>query len=167
MTLPDSTVCGCKDRPRSEITWSQYDDEMQQGVEFVVGYNCEASGPKSHGVHGMEIRWYLRGPKGCSQFAISTYWTPGELRPGHGLSPNGQGTWRQYPNGIDVGYHAHVPQYPDQWGQDECSLLGGPCFYDGSGLQADDLVKRFVAEGEPAIWSELLEVYNRIEDRDV
>lgn len=161
---PTNSACSCKDRPRSEITWTMHDDELQQGIQFTVGYNCEARGPRSHGVHGMEITWYLRGPKGAAQFRMGTRWTPGKLALGHGISPSGVVRLEDtYPSGYDVGYHAYVAQYPEQSPMDDCHLLGQPCYYDGSGLQADDLVKRFIEQGEPAIWAELRAVYERIE----
>lgn len=147
------------------------DDGMEESVQFVRGYNCEARGPRSHGVHGMEIWWYLRGPLGGAQFRLSTDWIPGQLSPGHGLSPDGTcgcmhrslvtGRLEQYwPSGADVGYHARVPQWEEQEPiHDDCPVIGGVCYYDGSGMRAHHLAREFVELGEHVIWAELEKVY--------
>ena len=41
-----------------------------------------------------------------------------------------------------------------------CSYLNGrDCFYDGSGLRADAVLKDFIADGERAVWHHLIEEY--------
>jgi hypothetical protein len=135
-------------------------------VQFTPGYNCADRGMRGHGVHGMEIRWLLRGPAGAAQFLLYSDWIPGQLSPGHGLMPDGSYSWQSvrgdplYPMGADVGYHARRPQFDGQDPMsDECIVLGGPCYYDGSGMRADKLTKVFVQFGEQAVWDELESVY--------
>lgn len=38
-------------------------------------------------------------------------------------------------------------------------LDNSPCFYDGSGLRAQEVFKIFVKEGEEALWEELEDAY--------
>lgn len=120
--------------------------DSERAVLFQPGYRTDR---KSFGRHGMEVTWLLRGPKGVIQFCIFTGWDPGlTLR---------QDTVNA-PSGADLGYHAHVPQYEGQTPmQEDCDYLGGTCFYDGSGLMADDLLRRFLIEGERVVWQTLAE----------
>jgi hypothetical protein len=109
----------------------------------------------------MEVRWFLRGPAGAVWLRMGTDWLPGERYPGHGLSPDGTYTlWNLYPDGFGLGYHAHVPQYEGQEPETgHCDVIGGTCYCDVHLSGADEPVKRFVAEGEQAIWDALESAY--------
>lgn len=165
------TASSCHQRPQpGPITWARLDDGFEQAVQFIPGYNCPEPGGRGHGVHGMKIRWYLRGPNGAAQFLLFSNWIPGELRPGHGLPPSGSpvsehvDSLLRFPMGADVGYHARVRQYDDQeLMSGTCHVIDGPCYYDGSGLAGYELGKRFIVDGEPAIWQALRDWYGRIE----
>lgn len=161
-----SATCHCADRPRPELVWHTREDGFQRAMQFGVGYNCDARGPRSHGVHGMELRFYLLGPRGATQFVMSTDWVPGKLSPGHGLPPLGSAlsdrARRLYPMGMDLGYHAYKPQYDGQLKMPDCHLLDGDCFYDGSGLNADRVMNRFIEGGEPVIWQELIAYHEEL-----
>lgn len=119
--------------------------DAERAVLFQPGYLTDR---KSYGRHSMEITWLLRGPKGVTQFKMFTGWDPGTTRQ----------DMVHAPMGADLGYHALVPQYEGQ-GQMDCDYLPGhaACFYDGSGLAADDLLGQFLAEGEQVIWRKLAE----------
>jgi hypothetical protein len=138
----------------AEFEWFPRPDGLERAVVFQPGYN----GTGVHGVHGMEITWLLRGPKGGVQFKLFTDWIPGKRSPGHGLSPDGSyDSWDLFPMGVDLGYHARVPQYEGQevYGRDDCEVTGGRCYYDGSGMAAERLAKEFIVQGEPVIWAAL------------
>jgi hypothetical protein len=154
--MTPSRECDCGAGPKARRVWRTRDDGLQEAVEFVVGYKCTLKGPRSHGQHGMEIRWYLRGPKGVAQFVMYTDWPPSSQ------SPRLDGR-RSFPMAADLGYHALSPQYDGHIGRDDCHLIDGECFYDGSGLQAKRLMERFFAEGEDAIWTMLQWTYEQIE----
>jgi hypothetical protein len=163
----EKTMVNCHTRGQARIRWTQREDGLRESVQFQPGYNCPVAGGNGHGVHGMEITWLLRGPAGAVQLVFGTDWTPGELYPGHGISPDGTrgwkrastGLWSTDPSGRGIGVHALVPQYQDHESA-ECGLLGGaPCFYDEGSSAADPLVPRFLAEGESVIWAELEERY--------
>jgi hypothetical protein len=152
-----------------EPEWFPRPDGTERAVLFQPGYNDDRTGPHSCGVHGMEITWYLRGPRGAVQFKTYTSWTPGVLRPGHGRMPVGYPPREadQYPNGADLGYHARVPQYDEQEAAyDDCPIIGGPCYYDGSGLAAQRLAEQFTEHGESVIWAKLEENYAQLEVPD-
>ena len=108
--------------------------------------------PRDYGIHGVELRFVLMGPRGATQFVLYTNWMLPNLRYGHKQIPG----FLAEPLPADVGYHALAPQYEGQKANGPCEFLGGEtCYYDGSGLAAQGLFDRFVVEGEEAIWREL------------
>lgn len=158
------------------IEWFPHPDGLERATVFQPGFNSKPTVDprKDYGVSGMEITWYLRGPKGAIQFQLYTDWTPGRVYPGHGLMPDLScghyrksldGEWESmYPMGAELGYHARNPQFPDQGPlTDECRILGGTCYYDGSVMAAHDLAKRFVVHGEPVIWAVLEDRYRELD----
>lgn len=139
-------------------TWIDAGDGFERAIVFEPGFKDPTSGPRSYGSHGMEMRFMLRGPNGVTQFVMSTGWVPGVK----GVSP---ALADYYPTGSDLGRHAHVPQYEGEdegMGAGDCAYLGGKCWYDGSGLQADPVVVAFIREGEPAVWRALREYHDRL-----
>jgi hypothetical protein len=109
---------------------------------------------KNYGISSVRIRMVLKGPKGATQFVLSTGWTLPHL-------PNGE------PMGMDVGYHSPKPMYDGQTVMDDnCDILGGPCYYDGSTLQADDMFLLLVRSGSEYVWNELERRYRDFFDRD-
>ena len=160
-----ATGSTCHERGETRVRWRKREDGLEECVQFVPGYNCPVEGGSGHGVHGMEVRWFLRGPAGAVWLAMSTDFMPGERSPGRGLSPNGRYEhWDLYPGGFGLGYHAHVPQYE---GQDpelgDCHVIDAPCYCDVHLSGADEPVRRFVAEGEQAIWDALEAAYARLQ----
>lgn len=152
-----------------ETRWCARPDGLEEAVVFIPGYNCTDRSMRGHGVHGMEIRWYLRGPAGATQFVMYTDWIPGTRSPGHGLQPDGSYSWANsrglpmWPFGIDVGYHARAPRYADQSPREGCEVLdGATCYYDGSGIRGYELAPKFIDEGEQVIWRELEAWYRRL-----
>lgn len=152
--------------------------EFERRVIFEPGYNyLHETGPNRRGQHGMNIRFLLVGAEGATQFLMNTGWTPlGEVdkdaahrEPCH-IAPDGM---RRYtagfgsfygmvsaPSGADLGYHWRTPQYEDQASMGACEYLGGAeCYYDGSGMQADEALKDFISEGEPGVWRWLEQRY--------
>jgi hypothetical protein len=142
-----------------EITLAFYpaEDGLERAVVFEPGYICTTSGPHGHGRHGMNIRWILRGPKGAITFLVFTGWLPG--REEMGLDAGAHS-----PMAADLGYYARVSQYEGNFAREDCECTGGTCYYDGSGMAASDLFKRFTTEGEAAIWAALASRYDSLSD---
>lgn len=153
----------CHERGETRIRWTPRPDGLEESVQFTPGYNCRRTDMQGHGVHGMEITWLLRGPIGAVQLIFGTDWTPGELFPGHGISPDGtrgrqratDGPWGTDPNGRGIGVHSRIPQYEGHDDRGECCVINGICYYNEGLSQADPLVPLFLAKGEQAIWDEL------------
>lgn len=99
---------------------------------------------KDYGVHGVEIRMVLRGPLGATQFVLFTGWMLPETLDWWAS----RGIETDYkPTPADRGYHWSTAQYEGQEACD-CDLLpGGKCYYDGSGLNANETYQALVAKG--------------------
>lgn len=134
-------------------------------VKFEPGYNyLHETGPQRRGQHGMQMRFVLVGPHGATQFLMSTGWTPLGIvdnEPGYGQVCHIDHQVPLYggfdvvnpPTGFDLGYHWRTPLYEGQTDMGGCTYLGGdPCFYDGSGLAAENVLREFIKEGERAVW---------------
>lgn len=137
--------------------WYPRPDGTERAVVFAPGYLDTRTGPHTFGKHGMEIRWLLRGPRGAAQFMIYTDWVPGQ-------EGGDSRTAALFPIAVDLGYHALVPQYEGQedYGRQDCDILGGQCYYDGSGMAAERVLPVFIREGESAIWAALEARYEDI-----
>lgn len=112
---------------------------------------------KNYGIHGAEMAWYLKGPEGAIQFVIYTNWHLPHVR------AEGEGRWEPFmwqPEAADIGYHSPVPRYEGQKPvESECKLLGGPCYYDGSSLNAEPILETLIRDGDEAVWEEMARYY--------
>jgi hypothetical protein len=142
--------------------------ELTREVQFTPAYDKRDPNPtKSYGIHGVNITFYLKGPKGVAQFLIYTNWQlPSVSREARGsCKPQDEYSWcPNEPMAADLGYHAPVPQYEDQSMMDHCDLLPDGCYYDGSGLNAKRVFDLLVTNGGEAVWTALQEVYDDIKD---
>lgn len=130
-------------------------------IEWQAAYDKRHTNPsKDYGIHGVTCRWFVRGPEGAIQFVIYTNWhlpkvrqeTRERLRLGH--DPYNYVLYE--PMAADLGYHARTPQYKGQEPmRDDCEVIGGPCYYDGSGLYAEEFFDLLVAKGGEAVWDRL------------
>lgn len=118
---------------------------------------------KNYGVHGVELRMVLRGPLGATQFLLFTQWMLPETYDwwaSKGLQPDCK------PTPADRGYHWATPQYEGQT-ERQCDLLpSGKCYYDGSGLNADDTFQALVAKGDAGVWADLEAYYHELCSRE-
>lgn len=122
-------------------------------TEIIGAYDRRDPNPhKNCGIHGMDMRFILRGSKGAVQFV---FYSAQHLRhvadellrsadprfnPFHGI-------------GVDIGYHSPKPMYPGQTGREDCPYLNGAtCYYDGSSLRASEFEDAFIAGGSEAVW---------------
>lgn len=164
-------MSACHTRGQVRVRWMPRPDGLEESVQFRPGFNCPRTDMQGHGAHGMEIAWLLKGPDIAVQLIFATDWVPGELWPGHGISPDGtrgwkasSGGWSTDPRGYGIGDHTRWPQYDGHEPQGKCGLLGGTCWYDESPSAADSLAPRFMADGEGVIWDELEKRYRALQD---
>lgn len=160
-----------KDARRTVVAqpdWYPKPDGTERAVVFQPGYNSDVTGnPRAdYGVHGMEISWYLRGPNGCVYLTFAVLdWVPGQLSPGHGLPPPGypRREPEQHPHGFGMRWCTPAPQYDGQgrW-QEDCPLIGVPCYFDTWFSGADEPARQFTELGEPVIWEALRRRYEEL-----
>lgn len=117
-------------------------------LDEVVGDMRRVITKDAHDVH----TWYiLVGPHGAVQFAYMELPEEIDLP----IAP-------EKFMGTDVGYHAYEPRYEDHRPM-ECEWLLGTsrCYYDGSGLAADEWLRAWRASGwDPEwVWQNLSNYY--------
>lgn len=139
-------------------------------VEMHGAYDKRATG---HGIHGMDLRFILKGEDGAVQFVVYTniqldhvateQWERARMR--HD-DIELRCFWR--PMGVDIGYHAREPQYDGQdHAQGSCPYLdGAPCYYGGSSLRAEEFMPTFIAGGSDAVWKMLEDRYEQTFGKD-
>ena len=133
--------------------------ELEKWIDWYPAWDKRNTDPaKNYGVHGVEIVWYVKGPKGGVSFSIYTNW----------MLPHLRKKWDEYEKvmfmeakGMDLSYHAKVPQYEDQTSIQGCKLTDGPCYYDGSTLNAGPVFELLVAKGGEAVWEYLVDYYHQ------
>jgi hypothetical protein len=137
--------------------------KLKRLVEIQPAFDKRHSDPnKNYGIHGAEIKFLVKGKKGVIQFVIFTNWHLPHVQ----KELEGKCHLDKYcflkPLPADVGYHSFVPMYDEQKPiTDSCPYLDGkPCYYDGSGLWAEDVFKLMVREGHEAMWKELEKTYH-------
>lgn len=131
---------------------------LERRVVFQPAFDKRDPNPsKNYGIHGVDMRMYVIGPRGAVQFVLYTDWhlphVDEELR--------AKGV-RIQPMPADLGYHSPIPTYKGQedWGRDDCDLIGCRCYYDGSGLNAERIYEVLLREGSEGVWRELETYYN-------
>ena len=111
-------------------------------------------------------RWALLGRSGAVQLVLWEYLPGTDMHSILALSPLVSRTadgsvWQP----VDVGYHSPRSMFDGQEQQSGCDILEGECWYDGSTLNALDLLDRLVVEGkiqEEFIWPYLEDYYREV-----
>lgn len=130
--------------------------EFTRKIEFIPAYDERSSDPaKNYGWGCARMRCILKGPKGAVQFVMGTGWVLPHCK---AENPD---AFSDYPQARDLGYHSPVPMYEGQEPMsDKCDVLGIPCYYDGSTLNAEKPMQMLIAEGHEALWTYLKEYYH-------
>lgn len=147
--------------------------KLKRILQFHPGHNCidykckwgkERCLPGeggSHGIHGMEIAFYVKGDDGAIvfRFAICDM-IPGRVLDSEGGSFKSERTYRTV-MAMDLRYHSLRPMYEDQKPMDsECEWVkGGKCYYDGSTLNADTPLAILTEHGDEEVWLYLEQFY--------
>lgn len=138
---------------------------MERETKFSPAWDKRDPNPsKNHGIHGVDLRMYLKGELGTVQFVLYTNWhLPHVKEELLNMNLNNKfGIKCSFtPMPVDVGYHSPKPIYEDQESMtDNCECLDGkPCYYDGSSLHAEEMYKVLVEEGSDEVWKKLEEYY--------
>lgn len=136
-------------------------ETFERLVEFTPAFDGRDPDPsKNYGVHGVEMRMVLKGARGAMQFVVFTNWHLPAVEQDFGEKALYSKLY--LPMGADVGYHSPSPLYAGQGQMAECPYLGGPCYYDGSGLAAEEMLEVLIAEGGEAVWKRLEDRYREV-----
>lgn len=128
-------------------------------LEMSVPYDKRHKDPeKNCGIHGMDMRFVLRKGDKAVQFVVFTPIYTKNIQREFESSPQASAMIRTL--AADVGYHAPTPRYEGQEPMKDCPYIGKPCYYDGSGLRAEEWEKVWLEEGSDAIWKLLEEEWN-------
>lgn len=142
-----------------------YDGRPQCAEAYPEWRTPEMKPGANYGIVDCQLRMILKGPLGAVQFVVSTGWYPPHVYYDEQLR---WGVVTTRPLGVDVGYHSPVPRYEGQEamaGPGECPYVpeGKPCYYDGSGLLADEWVHDILLrKGSDGIWEALEAEYRRL-----
>ncbi len=134
---------------------------MKQIIELTPAFDKRHSDPsKNYGIHGVDLRMILQGKLGAVQFVLYTNW---QLPHVTAEQNNRKGHLFCQPLPADLGYHAPTPQHEGQPSQPNCPYLDGqPCYYDGSGLQAEAVYQTLLTEGSEGVWNVLKQKYKSL-----
>lgn len=117
---------------------------------------------KNYGVAACRVWFYVIGPKGAVQWQIGTDWYP-QAALNHLRKFPFSDRDREQPKGWDLGYHAREPHYDGQTSMhDNCQVIGGKCYYDGSTLNAEEWLEGFRNGGTDWLWPRLEQYYRHI-----
>ena len=137
-------------------------ENFEQIMEFTPAYDKRDPDPKKdYGIHGVNLRFVLKGSKGAVQFLLFTGWHLPHVRE----ELEGRDPILSQPIPADVGYHSPIPLHEWQIEPDfeSCDYLDGkPCYYDGSGLAADDAFNALTENGDEGVWQYLRRYYQAI-----
>lgn len=138
---------------------------MERITKFYSAWDKSNIDPKkNYGIHGVELRMVLKGVLGAVQFVLYTNWYLPKNQIEQRAKMNPDRYYLYEPMPADKGYHSFKPRYEGQKVcQNECEYLDGkPCYYDGSGLQAEDMYNILITKGSDGIWEELERYYESI-----
>lgn len=137
-------------------------EKLVRSIEIFPAYDKRNIDPeKNYGIHGVDIKFLLKGKKGVIQFVIYTNWHLKSVEKDLIQTCKSSGYCFLKPLPADIGYHAYKPQWDGQEAmQVNCKYLDGkPCYYDGSSLQAEEIFNIMVEKGHEVMWEELEKWY--------
>lgn len=144
---------------------------FEREIIFTPAFDRRHENPsKNYGIHGVDMRWILKGEEGAVQFDVYTNWhLPHVVEEMDEKILNNRSLDRidlkitYHPMPEYIGYHSPKPLYEGQEPMSqECEYVNGECYYGGSRLHAKKVFEIFVKEGGEAVWKYLEEYYQEI-----
>jgi len=145
--------------------------KLTREITFRPAYDKRPKNPgePNYGIHGADMTWYVKGAKGVIQFVVHTNWYLPHVgvelahsiidTPPRWLTKPQSILSSFQPQAADLGYHAKRRQYKGQEKRKDCHLLKNGCYYDGSGLNAEPVLKLLIGQGSDAVWARLEKEY--------
>lgn len=137
------------------------DEKFEKWIEFSPSRNWIREPPsENYGITTVKISFYFKGAAGAVQWVIGTEWGIEPVRKHLGKFSHRKHQKYDQLTGFDLGYHSPKPMYEGQLlTMDECPVINGPCYYDGSSLSAYDPIEGFLARGTDWLWPKLEQYY--------
>lgn len=143
-------------------------------LRIFPGYDKRSDIPgKNYGVHGCDVVFYVHDQRRSKtvQFKCYTDWLPINVQAERmgkdvvGMYPSVcQVVTGEQPMAADLGYHSPKPMYKGQTRM-ECNLSKrGYCYYDGSGLAAEEVRNVMLEKGDEGVWPLLEDYWHEIFD---
>ena len=134
-------------------------------IEFDPAFDKRHPDPsKDYGIHGVNIRFVLKGPEGAVQFLLYTNWQLPPVTEELIAKPIKDKFLLKalfLPIPADLGYHSPAPHYEGQTSTGPCPYLDKKeCYFDGSTLNAEPVYERLLKEGHEGVWAELEKCYD-------
>lgn len=119
-------------------------NDFEKIVEFNPAFDRRSEG---YGIHCVELRMILKKDNKAVHFLLYTGWYLNESND-------------IFPMPADLGYHSPVETYEEQKPiSGECRYIEGPCYYDGSVLNAEPIFQALKKKGSDGVWEELEKYY--------
>ena len=114
---------------------------------------CKPGAGGFHGITDANIRFSLTGEQGALSFVFFTGWHKKETRKARDPFRHTDGL-----GGVD--WHWRTPRTDyEAFHHEDCDLLGGDCWTDGSGLMAMDAFEELVNGGTDSLWEWMERLY--------
>lgn len=139
--------------------------DLRREIHFEPGYDHRGDAT-GRGCHGLNMRWLVHGDAGSVQFVVHTMWLPSWVESSQfGDRVSAMIADRILsPMAADLGHHWATPLYEGEANL-ECEYLpAGRCFYDGSGLNAEQLFATLLTEGHDAVWAAMEAYWHRCDE---
>jgi hypothetical protein len=136
-------------------------ENFERIVEILPAFDKRKEG---YGIHGCDMRMVLKGEKGAVGFTLYTNWMLPHVEKELDAKIHEQFPHLScHPLPADLGYHSPTPHYEGQKSMGPCEYLNGePCYYDGSGLNAENIYHALLSRGSDGVWEELERCYNGV-----
>lgn len=135
---------------------------FEKVVIFEPAYDKRNPDPaKNYGLHGVNLRFVLKGEKGAVHFCVFTNWHLPEVTEEFKNKPRGYTWWEPKPS--DISYHSKTRLNEWDYEHENCTWLDGKtCYTDGSSLYAEKPFETLIREGSEGLWKFLEDYYNNI-----
>jgi len=134
---------------------------FEKVVIFEPAYDKRNPDPsKNYGIHGVNMRFVLKGELGSIHFCVFTNWHLPEVTEEYKYKPTWGNDWWK-PTPADISYHSKTRLNEWDHEHENCTWLDGEtCYTDGSSLYAEKPFEALIREGSEGLWKFLENYYN-------
>lgn len=133
--------------------------DFKHWTHFSPSWNALHPEPgKNYGIRSAKIHFILLGPKGAIELELTSAWAVESVQRHLAKFPFGE-NFRE-PAMAWLTIHGREPLYEGHdLVMENCQLLNGKCYCDGSGVSAQALSKGLIARGSNWVWEKLFAIY--------